>query len=109
MKVEDLVPIGTNVLILADDQSRVLPSGIVIPDTVSLDKDNPARTGTVVAIGGRYNQESGDELVVGDRVAFQVIGTKKLEYEGSEYFLVRDVHNPRGVLARIVESSSSTD
>lgn len=101
--VEKYSPLHQNVIIQSDPVEFVSPGGVILPETINPNEGAPARTGTVVAVGARYNEITGDALQTGDRVAFQVIGSKQVEYEGTEYFIIRDTHNPRGILARIVD------
>jgi chaperonin GroES len=88
-----LRPLGDKVLIrpLSDDElgSRS-PSGIIIPETVDRDK---ADRGEVVAVGpGRWDESGTKRLPlsvsVGDKVIFQ--WGDKLEYQGTEYYLVSE-------------------
>lgn len=101
--IEKYSPLHQNVIIQADPFVFSSPGGVVLPETVNPNEGAPARTGTVVAVGARYNEITGDDLQAGERVAFQIIGSKQVEYKGDEYFIIRDTHNPRGILARIVD------
>jgi co-chaperonin GroES (HSP10) len=108
-ELDKFVPIGYNVLVRPDPRVEATPSGLLLPETINPNEGNPGRTGVVVSIGSRYNEETGDSLERGDRVVFQVLGTKQLTLDGEDYFLIRDPGNPRGILARIVPDRHPTD
>lgn len=84
-----LTPLGDKVIIRVEEAGeKILPSGIIIPETVNKEK---ADRGEVVAVGpGRFD-EDGERRVpldvsVGDKVLFQ--WGDKIEYGGKEYYLV---------------------
>ncbi len=84
-------PLGDKVLIrpLGDEElGTTSPSGIIIPETVDRDK---ADRGEVVAVGpGRWDEDGEKRIAlgveVGDKVIFQ--WGDKLEFQGTEYYLV---------------------
>jgi chaperonin GroES len=88
-----LRPLGDKVLIrpLSDEElGSKSPSGIIIPDTVDRDK---ADRGEIVAVGpGRWDEDGEKRLPlsvkVGERVIYQ--WGDKLEYGGTEYYLVSE-------------------
>ncbi len=89
----NLRPLGDKVLIrpLSDDEiGTTSPSGIIIPETVEREK---ADRGEVVAVGpGRWNDNNEKRIPlsvsVGDNVIFQ--WGDKIEYQGTEYYLVSE-------------------
>lgn len=88
-----LRPLGDKVLIrpLSDAElGSTSPSGIIIPETVDREK---ADRGEVVAVGpGRWDEDGEKRIplsvVVGDKVIFQ--WGDKVEYQGTEYYLVSE-------------------
>ncbi|KKS85703.1 MAG: 10 kDa chaperonin [Parcubacteria group bacterium GW2011_GWA2_43_11] len=88
-----LRPLGDKVLIrpLSDDEIGTRsPSGIIIPETVNRDK---ADRGEVVAVGpGRWDEDGEKriplDVAVGEIVIFQ--WGDKVEYQGTEYYLVSE-------------------
>ena len=91
-KKEMIVPVGDRVLIKPtsqEDRERKLPSGIILPETVSKEKSD---RGKVVAIGeGRVSDEGKRipmRVKVGQTVIFQ--WGDKFEIGGVQYFLVSE-------------------
>lgn len=88
-----LRPLGDKVLIrpLSDAElGTTSPSGIIIPETVDRNK---ADRGEVVAVGpGRWDEDGEKRIplsvTVGDTVIFQ--WGDKVEYKGTEYYLVSE-------------------
>jgi chaperonin GroES len=86
-------PLSDKVLIrpLSDEElGTKSPSGIIIPDTVDREK---ADRGVVVAVGPGRLAEDGEKrtpvsVSVGDKVIYQ--WGDKLEYGGTEYYLVSE-------------------
>ena len=89
----NLRPLGDKVLIrpLSDDElGTKSPSGIIIPETVDREKTD---RGEVVAAGpGRFDEDGEKriplEVKVGDKVIFQ--WGDKIEYKGTDYYLVSE-------------------
>ncbi len=98
---ENLSPIGINVMVLPDDQTLETNFGLVLPETINPYEGNPALSGTVLAIGPHYLEESGDVLSTGDRVFIQNIGATHVYVGDTEVIFVRQVSHPRGILAKI--------
>ena len=88
-----LRPLGDKVIIrpLKDEElGTKSPSGIIIPETVDRDK---ADRGEVVATGpGRWDEDGEKRIplsvAVGDIVMFQ--WGDKIEYQGTDYYLVNE-------------------
>jgi chaperonin GroES len=88
-----LRPLGDKVIIrpLKDEElGTKSPSGIIIPETVDRDK---ADRGEVVATGpGRWDEDGEKRIplsvTVGDIVMFQ--WGDKIEYQGTDYYLVSE-------------------
>ena len=86
-------PLGDKVLIrpLSDEElGTTSPSGIIIPETVDREKTD---RGEVVAVGpGRFDEDGKNrvpiDVSVGDKVIFQ--WGDKIEYQGTEYYLVSE-------------------
>jgi chaperonin GroES len=89
----NLRPLHDKVLVrpLSDDElGTTSPSGIIIPDTVDREKTD---RGEVVAVGpGRWDEDGEKripvDVAVGELVIFQ--WGDKIEYEGTEYYLVSE-------------------
>lgn len=88
-----LRPLNDKVLIRplsSDEMGTKSPSGIIIPETIDREKND---RGEVVAAGpGRWD-EDGEKRIplgvsVGDKVIFQ--WGDKVEYQGTEYYLVSE-------------------
>jgi len=101
LKPEDLSPVGINVMVLPDDQTLQTNFGLLLPETINPLEGNPALSGTILAIGPDYLEESGDLLSTGDRVYIQNIGTTHVYIGDDEVIFVRQVSHPRGILAKI--------
>lgn len=87
-----LMPLGDRLVVKpfsAEDRERTLPSGIILPDTVSKEKTDRGR---VVAVGEGRMSDEGKRLPmhvkVGDTVLFQ--WGDKIEYEKEEYYIVSE-------------------
>jgi len=87
-----IVPVGDRVLIkpLAEaDRERKLPSGIILPETVSKEKTD---RGVIVAVGEGRISEDGKKIPMrvkaGQTVLFQ--WGDKFEVKGEEFFLVTE-------------------
>ena len=87
-----LVPLGDRLVIKplsVEDREKKLPSGIIIPETVSKEKTDRGR---VVAAGEGRMSDEGKRLPmhvkVGDTVLFQ--WGDKIEYEKQEYYIVSE-------------------
>lgn len=94
------LPYGTNIMIRADELTNVSESGIIIPETAK--RERSSRTGTIVNLGDKWNDETGDDLQIGDKVLFLVLGSTQTENEhGETIFFVRDTHHPRAILAKL--------
>ena len=85
-----IVPMGDRILIkpLADNErGTVLPSGIIIPDTVEKEKTD---RGKVIEVGPGRQNDNGDLIPMnvskGDVVLFQ--WGEKVEVDGDEYYIV---------------------
>ena len=75
---------------LRQAQGRSLPSGIIIPDTVSKEK---SAQGKVLAVGEGKWQEG--KLIpmsvkVGDTVIFSKYGYDEVEHGGEEFYLLKE-------------------
>jgi chaperonin GroES len=100
--VINLRPLGDKVLVrpLTDDElGTTSPSGIIIPETVDREKTD---RGEVVATGpGRWDEDGEKRIplsvAVGDKVIFQ--WGDKIEYQGTEYYLVSENNISAVILA----------
>ena len=84
-----IVPIGDKVLIKEIKEEQKTGSGIILPDSVDMDKG--LKEGKVAAIGeGKYVGEKLVPLSIkkGDVVLFS--WGEKIKLDGEEYYLVRE-------------------
>lgn len=101
MEIDGFSPVGITVLIDPDPPELELESGLVLPETVNPYEGGRGQTGTVLKVGPRYNEESGDDLVPGDRVVFMPLGIKTIPMDNKEYVLATSVSHPRTILAKL--------
>ncbi len=84
-----IVPIGDKVLIKETMEEKRTGSGIILPDSVDMEKG--LKEGKVVAVGeGKYIDDELVQLFVqkGDIVLFS--WGEKIKVDGEEYFIVRE-------------------
>ncbi len=78
-------PLADRVIVKADPAEEKTKSGIIIPDTA---KEKPQR-GTVLAVGPGKKDEP-TTVKVGDKVLYGKYSGTELQYEGSEYLIMRE-------------------
>lgn len=83
-------PLGDRVIIQLVEQEETTASGIVLPDSA---QEKP-QEGNVVAVGtGRLN-DKGERIALevseGDRIIFSKFAGTEVEYEGTEYLILRE-------------------
>ena len=92
LKVEDIRPIGDQVLVEADPPETMTDGGLHIP--MSAQKRGFVRTGTVVAAGAGEIRFDGTRypmhVAVGDRVAYDQASNRVLNLDGKEYLFLRE-------------------
>lgn len=76
-------PLGSRVVIQAQEAETKTKSGIYIPDSA---KEKPLR-GEVVAVGNGTKDEA-MELKVGDVVLYGKYAGTKVEFDGTEYLIM---------------------
>lgn len=84
-----IVPIGDKVLIKEIKEEKKTNTGIILPDSVDMEKG--LKEGKIIAVGGgKYVNNELVELFVqkGDIVLFS--WGEKIKVDGEEYFLVRE-------------------
>ncbi len=84
-----IVPIGDKVLLKELKEEKKTSTGIILPDSVDLDKG--LKQGKVIAVGeGKYVDDELVELFVkkGDVVLFS--WGENIKFDGQEYVLVRE-------------------
>jgi len=84
-----IVPIGDKVLIKEIHEQKTTGAGIILPDSVDMEKG--LKEGKVVAVGeGKYIDDELVKLFVqkGDVVLFS--WGEKIKVDGEEYFIVRE-------------------
>jgi len=100
MKV--LEPQNDRVLIKPIEEDEQMYGNIVIPD---MGKERP-EMGEVIAVGPGRQSEFGQYIrvnaKVGDIVLVPKIGTIRIEFEGTEYYITQD----REILATVKESEA---
>ena len=78
-------PIGTRVVVEADQAEEKTASGIYIPNTA---KEKPQK-GTVTAVGDDVKDESAT-VKVGDNVIFGKYSGTELRWEGKDYLIMKE-------------------
>lgn len=101
LKLDNFNPIGIAVLIEPDSHQSITDIGLIIPETINPYEGGKGQTGTVLKVGPRYNEETGDELVPGDRVVFMPVGIKEVIIEDKPFILSTSVSHPRTILAKL--------
>ena len=81
----NIKPLGDRVLVEPAPAEEKTASGIIIPDTA---KEKPQR-GTVVAVGAGKKDEP-ITVKVGDSVLYGKYSGTELNYEGSDYLIMRE-------------------
>lgn len=81
----NIKPLGDRVLVEPAAAEEKTASGIIIPDTA---KEKPQR-GTVVAVGEGKKDEP-ITVKVGDSVLYGKYSGTELNYEGSDYLIMRE-------------------
>lgn len=83
-------PLGDRVIIELIDEEETTDSGIVLPDSA---KEKP-QEGKVVAVGPGALNDQGEriemEVSEGDRIIFSKFAGTEVEYEGTEYLILRE-------------------
>ena len=87
----ELQPIGDKIAVKKLDPDEKTRGGVIIPD-IGQEESN---LGEVLAVGpGRYS-DSGDPIPmqckVGDKVYYPKFAAKKIEIEGEEFYLIREI------------------
>lgn len=78
-------PLSNRVIVKPDEAPQVTSGGIIIPDTA---RETPHR-GTVVAAGNGLKDEP-MIVKVGDSVLYGRHSGTRIEYDGAEYFIMRE-------------------
>lgn len=94
-----IVPIGDKVLIKEIKEEKTTDTGIILPDSVDMEKG--LKEGKVIAVGGgKFINNELIELFVqkGDMVLFS--WGEHIKIDGEEYFLVRESE-----ISAIIESN----
>jgi chaperonin GroES len=88
MAKTNIQPLFDNVLIKPLEQEEVLPSGLVLPDSV---KEKP-QMGEIMAVGTGGHDEKGNlikmVLKVGDKVMYKKWGGNEIKVNGKEWMIV---------------------
>ncbi|HEX6594887.1 MAG TPA: co-chaperone GroES [Bacillota bacterium] len=83
-------PLGDRVVIELVEEEEKTASGIVLPDSA---KEKP-QEGKVVAVGTGRVTDNGDKVALevneGDRVIYSKFAGTEVEYEGTEYLILRE-------------------
>ncbi|HLR80994.1 MAG TPA: co-chaperone GroES [Bacillota bacterium] len=83
-------PLGDRVVIELVEQEEKTASGIVLPDSA---KEKP-QEGKVVAVGTGRVTDSGEKVALevseGDRVIYSKFAGTEVEYDGTEYLILRE-------------------
>jgi len=86
----DFKPLRDNILLKLDNKITEWDCGIVIPDQLQ----EPAREGTVLAVGPGITEESGDFLPTstkaGDRVIISSYAGLEVDLDGDTYLVLRE-------------------
>lgn len=84
-------PLGDRVVVKPAPQEEVLKSGIVIPETVSKERQDQ---GEVISAGpGKLldnGQRAGMSVKKGDKILFTKYGPTEIKIEGEEYLVLRE-------------------
>jgi chaperonin GroES len=86
-----LTPLGDRVLVQRpSEEEQTTSGGIIIPDTA---QEKP-QEGEVVAVGDGRLLDNGDRQALnvetGDKILFGKFGGTEVEYEGTEYLILRE-------------------
>ena len=88
MAKQKVTPLFDNVLIKPLEQEEVLPSGIVLPDSV---KEKP-QTGVIMAVGPGSTDDKGKTVKmavkVGQKVMYKKWGGNEIKVNGQEWMIV---------------------
>jgi len=83
-------PLGDRVVIELVEQEETTASGIVLPDSA---QEKP-QEGRVVAVGSGRVTDSGEKIALevakGDRVIYSKFAGTEVNYEGTEYLVLRE-------------------
>jgi len=83
-------PLGDRVIIELVEQEEKTASGIVLPDSA---KEKP-QEGKVIAVGPGSVNDKGEKVALevseGDNVIFSKFAGTEIEYEGTEYLILRE-------------------
>lgn len=81
----NIKPLGDRVLVQPQEAAQQTASGLYIPDTA---KEKPQR-GTVIAVGGGKKDHT-MTVKEGDTVLYGKYGGTELNYEGTDYLMMRE-------------------
>lgn len=83
-------PLGDRVVIELVEQEETTASGIVLPDSA---QEKP-QEGKVVAVGSGRVTDNGEKVALevseGDRIIFSKFAGTEVEYQGTEYLILRE-------------------
>ena len=91
MSKNNIVPMGSRVLVEIPEQSDMTKSGIYLPESAKTEK---ASRGFVIAVGDGKLADDGSRLPVsvsvGDEVLFSQYSTEEVEVDDKKYLIVDD-------------------
>lgn len=101
--IDSFHPVGVCVLIEPDTPTLMTNFGLHIPETVNQYENAKGQIGTVLKVGTRYNEETGDDLAPGDRVLYMPVGIKELYLDNRRLIVTTSISHPRTILARVYD------
>lgn len=99
--IDSVEPVGVCVLIDPDPVETMTESGFHLPETINPHENARGQIGTVLKVGSRYNEETGDDLLPGDRIVYMPIGIKTLAIDNRELVISTSISYPRTILAKL--------
>ena len=87
----EIKPLSDHVLIETIKEEEKTKSGILLPDTIEIEKPEQ---GKIIAVGNGKKDDSGKiiplEVKVGDRVIFTKYGPTEIKVDGKEYLIAKE-------------------
>lgn len=99
--IDSFKPVGVCVLIEPDPVETKTVSGLHLPETVNEFENARGQIGTVLKVGSRYNEETGDDLVPGDRIVYMPVGIKEIKLDDRKLVVSTSISHPRTILAKL--------